>query len=179
MRSRRRPRRRRKWPKSPRNVACRSRPASASRPSMSSRACSKPAPPRPADQLGRVGGILEAKKIAGMAEAHYAQIAPHLDCGPIVGAANIQLAGAARIFSSSRASSAGTAFMRKSSRSRSAGKTASSSRRRSLGSASSSTRRWRWPIHGRARTSIGAEIRAGLAAGLRDLLPCQRACRPP
>ena len=28
--------------------------------------------------LGRVGGILEAKKIAGMAEAHYAQIAPHL-----------------------------------------------------------------------------------------------------
>ncbi|MEZ4609559.1 MAG: enolase C-terminal domain-like protein [Caldilineaceae bacterium] len=42
--------------------------------------------------LGRVGGILEAKKIAGMAEAHYAQIAPHLYCGPIVGAANIQLA---------------------------------------------------------------------------------------
>ena len=42
--------------------------------------------------LGRCGGILEAKKIAGMAEAHYAQIAPHLYCGPIVGAANIQLA---------------------------------------------------------------------------------------
>ena len=42
--------------------------------------------------LGRVGGILEAKKIAGMAEAHYAQIAPHLYCGPIVAAANIQLA---------------------------------------------------------------------------------------
>ena len=42
--------------------------------------------------LGRVGGILEAKKIAGMAEAHYAQIAPHLYCGPVVGAANIQLA---------------------------------------------------------------------------------------
>ena len=42
--------------------------------------------------LGRVGGLLEAKKIAGMAEAHYAQIAPHLYCGPIVGAANIQLA---------------------------------------------------------------------------------------
>jgi len=41
--------------------------------------------------LGRVGGILEAKKIAGMAEAHYAQIAPHLYCGPIEGAANIQL----------------------------------------------------------------------------------------
>ena len=42
--------------------------------------------------LGRVGGILEAKKIAAMAEAHYAQIAPHLYCGPVVGAANIQLA---------------------------------------------------------------------------------------
>ena len=42
--------------------------------------------------LGRCGGLLEAKKIAAMAEAHYAQIAPHLYCGPIVGAANIQLA---------------------------------------------------------------------------------------
>jgi galactonate dehydratase len=42
--------------------------------------------------LGRVGGLLEAKKIASMAEVHYAQIAPHLYCGPIVGAANIQLA---------------------------------------------------------------------------------------
>lgn len=42
--------------------------------------------------LGRVGGILEAKKIAGMAETYHAQIAPHLYCGPIVGAANIQIA---------------------------------------------------------------------------------------
>lgn len=41
--------------------------------------------------LGRMGGILEAKKIAGMAEAYYAQIAPHLYCGPIEAAANIQL----------------------------------------------------------------------------------------
>jgi len=41
--------------------------------------------------LGRVGGILEAKKIAGMAEVYYAQIAPHLYCGPIEGAANIQI----------------------------------------------------------------------------------------
>ena len=41
--------------------------------------------------LGRVGGLLEAKKIASMAEAFHAQIAPHLFCGPIVGAANIQL----------------------------------------------------------------------------------------
>ena len=42
--------------------------------------------------LGRVGGILEAKKIASMAEVHHVQIAPHLYCGPVVGAANIQLA---------------------------------------------------------------------------------------
>ena len=41
--------------------------------------------------LGRVGGILEAKKIAGMAESHYAQFAPHLYCGPVEGAANIQI----------------------------------------------------------------------------------------
>ena len=41
--------------------------------------------------LGRVGGILEAKKIAGMAEAYYAQIAPHLYCGPVEWAANVQL----------------------------------------------------------------------------------------
>jgi len=41
--------------------------------------------------MGRVGGILEAKKIVGMAEAHYAQFAPHLYAGPIEAAANIQL----------------------------------------------------------------------------------------
>ena len=42
--------------------------------------------------LGRCGGLLEGKKIAALAETHYAQIAPHLYCGPIAGAANIQLA---------------------------------------------------------------------------------------
>jgi galactonate dehydratase len=42
--------------------------------------------------LGRVGGLLEAKKVAALAEVHYAQLAPHLYCGPIVGAANIQIA---------------------------------------------------------------------------------------
>ncbi len=41
---------------------------------------------------GRCGGILEAKKIAALAETHYAQIAPHLYCGPVVGAANAQVA---------------------------------------------------------------------------------------
>src|ERR1700675_1522891 len=42
--------------------------------------------------LGRVGGLLEAKKVAALAEVHYAQIAPHLYCVPVVGAANIQIA---------------------------------------------------------------------------------------
>lgn len=42
--------------------------------------------------LGRCGGLLEAKKIASMAEAYYAQIAPHLYNGPIGAAASIQLA---------------------------------------------------------------------------------------
>ena len=41
--------------------------------------------------LGRVGGILEAKKIAALAEVQHVQLAPHLYCGPVVGAANIQL----------------------------------------------------------------------------------------
>src|SRR5262245_16455325 len=42
--------------------------------------------------LGRVGGILEAKKIGALAEVDHVQLAPHLYCGPVVGAANIQLA---------------------------------------------------------------------------------------
>ena len=41
--------------------------------------------------LGRVGGLLEAKKIASMAETRQAQIAPHLYCGPVTAAANIQI----------------------------------------------------------------------------------------
>jgi galactonate dehydratase len=44
--------------------------------------------------LGRVGGILEAKKIASLAEVHYCQIAPHLYNGPVGAAASIQLATA-------------------------------------------------------------------------------------
>ncbi|MCK9274343.1 MAG: mandelate racemase/muconate lactonizing enzyme family protein [Syntrophales bacterium] len=36
-------------------------------------------------------GLLESKKIAGMAEAYYAQIAPWMYCGPVSGAASIQL----------------------------------------------------------------------------------------
>lgn len=41
--------------------------------------------------VGRVGGILEAKKVAALAETHYAQIAPWLSTGPIAGAASVQL----------------------------------------------------------------------------------------
>ncbi len=42
--------------------------------------------------LGRVGGIWEAKKLAGIAEVFNAEIAPHLYAGPVEWAANIQLA---------------------------------------------------------------------------------------
>lgn len=42
--------------------------------------------------VGRSGGILETRKIAAMAEAYHIQVAPHCYCGPIVAAANIQLA---------------------------------------------------------------------------------------
>jgi 2-dehydro-3-deoxyphosphogalactonate aldolase len=41
--------------------------------------------------VGRVGGITEAKKIAGMAEVHYAQIAPFGAVGPISAAASVQV----------------------------------------------------------------------------------------
>lgn len=42
--------------------------------------------------LGRAGGITAGKKIAAVAESHGAQIAPHLYCGPIAGAANLAVA---------------------------------------------------------------------------------------
>lgn len=42
--------------------------------------------------LGRAGGIWEMKKVAALAEAYNAQIAPHLYAGPVEWAANIQLA---------------------------------------------------------------------------------------
>ena len=48
--------------------------------------------------IGRVGGILEAKKIASLAEVYYAQIAPHLYNGPIGAAASFQLATASPNF---------------------------------------------------------------------------------
>ncbi|PKB63362.1 MAG: hypothetical protein BZY67_00485 [SAR202 cluster bacterium Io17-Chloro-G1] len=41
--------------------------------------------------VGQCGGITEAKKIASIAEAHYAMIAPHMACGPIAAASAIQI----------------------------------------------------------------------------------------
>ena len=41
--------------------------------------------------VGQCGGITEAKKIASIAEAHYAMIAPHMYCGPIAAASAIQI----------------------------------------------------------------------------------------
>lgn len=41
--------------------------------------------------VGQCGGILEAKKIAALAESHYALIAPHMYCGPIAAAAAVQV----------------------------------------------------------------------------------------
>ncbi len=41
---------------------------------------------------GRSGGLWETKKIAALAEAHNAQLAPHLYAGPVEWAANIHLA---------------------------------------------------------------------------------------
>ncbi len=42
--------------------------------------------------LGRVGGLLEARKVAALGEAFGAQVAPHLYAGPIAWAAGVQLA---------------------------------------------------------------------------------------
>ena len=41
--------------------------------------------------VGQCGGITEAKKIAAIAESHYAMIAPHMYCGPIASSAAIQI----------------------------------------------------------------------------------------
>ena len=42
--------------------------------------------------IGQAGGILVGKKVAAMAEASYAVIAPHMYCGPVAAAAAIQVA---------------------------------------------------------------------------------------
>jgi 2-dehydro-3-deoxyphosphogalactonate aldolase len=42
--------------------------------------------------VGQVGGILETKKIAALAEAAYLQISPHVYGGPLIAAASVQVA---------------------------------------------------------------------------------------
>jgi L-alanine-DL-glutamate epimerase-like enolase superfamily enzyme len=42
--------------------------------------------------VSQVGGLLESKKIAAMAEANYIQVTPHVYGGPLVAAASFQLA---------------------------------------------------------------------------------------
>ena len=42
--------------------------------------------------LGRLGGILEGRKLAAIAEVFNAELAPHMYCGPVEWAANIHLA---------------------------------------------------------------------------------------
>ena len=42
--------------------------------------------------LGRLGGIMEAKKVAAMAEVFNAEMAPHLYAGPVEWAANVHFA---------------------------------------------------------------------------------------
>ncbi|NAZ36657.1 mandelate racemase/muconate lactonizing enzyme family protein [Rubellimicrobium sp. CFH 75288] len=44
--------------------------------------------------LGRAGGLWQARKIAALAEAHNAQMAPHLYAGPVEWAANVHLCAA-------------------------------------------------------------------------------------
>jgi galactonate dehydratase len=41
--------------------------------------------------VGQCGGILEARAIAAMSEAHYAMFAPHMYCGPVAAAAAVQI----------------------------------------------------------------------------------------
>ena len=44
------------------------------------------------------GGLLEMKKIAAMAEAHYVSVAPHNPCGPIATAVNVHFAASTQNF---------------------------------------------------------------------------------
>ncbi len=44
------------------------------------------------------GGLLELRKIAAIAEAHYVTVAPHNPCGPIATAVNVHFAAATHNF---------------------------------------------------------------------------------
>ena len=60
-----------------------------------------------------LNGLLESKKIAGMAEAHYAAIAPHNPLGPISLAAGIQLAASIPNFLCQEQVSLGEGYLKK------------------------------------------------------------------
>ena len=82
----------RRWPGSPPRRASRSPRASGWRRSTSSPTLlEKQAAGIIQVDVGQCGGILESKKIAAIAEAHHALIAPHMYVGPIAAAAAIQL----------------------------------------------------------------------------------------
>ena len=116
--------------------------------------------------LGRVGGLLEAKKIAGMAEAHYAQIAPHLYCGPVEGAANIQLGALLPNFLILESIETWGGFHAEILKKPIAlGGRATSSRRPSPASASNSTKRSRWPSLYRQEAASRDDRPAGRADG--------------
>ena len=101
--------------------------------------------------LGRVGGLLEAKKIAALAEVHYAQLAPHMYCGPIVGAANIQLATLfAELPDPGGHRNLGAAFRRNCWKSRCNGRTVTWSPPPNPGWAYPSMRQWRGRTPGQA-----------------------------
>ena len=92
--------------------------------------------------LGRVGGLLEARKIAALAEVRYASVAPHVYCGPVVGAAAVQLGVAIPNFLLLEGIRTwGRVPCRHPPEGRSGGRTATCSVPRARASASSSTRR--------------------------------------
>jgi galactonate dehydratase len=63
--------------------------------------------------LSHAGGITECRLIAGMAEAHYATIAPHNPLGPISLAAGLQLAASIPNFLCQEQVSLGEGYLRK------------------------------------------------------------------
>lgn len=63
--------------------------------------------------LSHAGGITECRLIAGMAEAHYAAIAPHNPLGPISLAAGIQLAASIPNFLCQEQTSLGVGYTKK------------------------------------------------------------------
>ena len=92
--------------------------------------------------VGQVGGIGEAKKIASMAEAHYVQVAPHVYGGPLIAAAALHLSLCSPNFLIMEAVERFDGVHAQFTRSGSTGKTATCCRRAAPGSASPCARTW-------------------------------------